>query len=137
VCTSDYEKENEQNKTRRHSATAGRQQHQTIESGEGPRPDARRPRFREIGAHPCAHQTPILEGNIRRVAMRRAYNNDRRQTEETQAARLRMLEMRGWKRLNGDKWLSPYSGCLFDTRGALDIEKLRGNWAKKMAAAFL
>jgi hypothetical protein len=69
--------------------------------------------------------------------MQRAYNRGRPYDAETQAARIRMLEMRGWTRLTGDRWLSPYSGICFDTRGALDVEQLRGNWAKKMMAAIL
>ena len=66
----------------------------------------------------------------------RGFNNGRAESAETQAARLRMLEMRGWTRLTGDRWLSPYSGICFDTRGAIDFEQLRGGWAKKMHAAF-
>ena len=46
-----YEKENhEQTQARRHSATAGRQQHQTVGKGEGRRPHARRARLREVAA---------------------------------------------------------------------------------------
>jgi hypothetical protein len=67
--------------------------------------------------------------------MRRAYNNGRPQRAERVEQGLRVLQQRGWTRLNGDKWLSPYSGICFDTRGALDVEQLRGNWAKKMLAA--
>lgn len=52
------------------------------------------------------------------------------------SARMRMLTMRGWKRV-GEKWQSPYTGCCYDTRAALDIEIFRGNWAKKMRAAWI
>jgi len=67
--------------------------------------------------------------------MQREYNRGRPSDAETREQRLRMLQMRGWTRLAGDRWQSPYTGICFDTRGALDVEQLRGNWAKKMLAA--
>ena len=69
--------------------------------------------------------------------MQQSYNRGRRLTADGQAARYRMLEQRGWLRLSGGKWVSPYTGISYDDRGALDIEQLRGNWARKMAAAFV
>jgi hypothetical protein len=69
--------------------------------------------------------------------MRLSYNSGRPQSAETEAARLRMLQQRGWQRLAGDRWMSPYTGICYDSRGAIDIEQLRGGWAKKMAAAFI
>ncbi len=69
------------------------------------------------------------------MTMQRDFNRGQRLSEDGQETRHRMLQMRGWKRLAGDRWLSPYSGLCFDSRGAIDVEQLRGGWAKKMAAA--
>jgi hypothetical protein len=58
----------------------------------------------------------------------KSHPNIARPSPETRARQLRLLEVRGWRRLGADFWLSPYSGFRFDMRGALDVETLRGSF---------
>jgi lysozyme len=50
---------------------------------------------------------------------------------KTHAAKLRLLLAKGWKQL-GIFYISPYSGCRFDERGALDVEILRGAFETRL-----
>jgi hypothetical protein len=58
-----------------------------------------------------------------------AFDYQNARDRKTRSAKLRLLLAKGWKKL-GVFYISPYSGCRFDERGALDVEVLRGSFKK-------